>query len=76
MSNLYSRIDGDGEIMNVFSLKDRVAIITGSTKGIGHAIACRMAEQVQKWLYPAIIRKPVMRYGGVILRSMCWKKLY
>jgi len=34
--------------MNLFSLKDKVAIITGSTKGIGQAIAIRMVEQGAK----------------------------
>ena len=31
--------------MSLFDLKDKVAVITGSTKGIGKAIAVRMAEQ-------------------------------
>ena len=34
--------------MSLFSLDGRVALITGSTKGIGHAIALRMAEQGAK----------------------------
>lgn len=31
--------------MSLFDLKDKVAVITGSTKGIGKAIATRLAEQ-------------------------------
>ena len=31
--------------MSLFSLKSKVALITGSSKGIGQAIASRMAEQ-------------------------------
>ncbi|HJO12301.1 MAG: SDR family oxidoreductase [Gammaproteobacteria bacterium] len=34
--------------MSLFSLENKVAIITGSTKGIGKAIAVRMAEQGAK----------------------------
>ena len=34
--------------MSLFDLKDKVAVITGSTKGIGKAIAVRMAEQNAK----------------------------
>lgn len=34
--------------MSLFSLKDQVVLITGSTKGIGKAIAMRMAEQGAK----------------------------
>ena len=34
--------------MSLFDLKDKVAVITGSTKGIGKAIALRMAEQNAK----------------------------
>jgi len=34
--------------MNMFDLSDNVAIITGSTKGIGKAIAARMAEAGSK----------------------------
>ncbi|MBT8145359.1 MAG: short-chain dehydrogenase, partial [Gammaproteobacteria bacterium] len=31
--------------MSLFDLTGKVVLITGSTKGIGKAIACRMAEQ-------------------------------
>ncbi len=34
--------------MSLFSLKDKVVIVTGSSKGIGQAIAARMAEQGAK----------------------------
>lgn len=34
--------------MSLFSLEDKVVLITGSTKGIGKAIAMRMAEQGAK----------------------------
>ena len=34
--------------MSLFDLKDKVAVITGSTKGIGKAIAIRMAEHGAK----------------------------
>ena len=34
--------------MSLFSLEDKVVLITGSTKGIGKAIAVRMAEQGAK----------------------------
>jgi NAD(P)-dependent dehydrogenase (short-subunit alcohol dehydrogenase family) len=34
--------------MSIFSLKDKVAVITGSSKGIGRAIAERMAEHGAK----------------------------
>jgi len=34
--------------MSLFSLEGKVAVITGSTKGIGLAIANRMAEQGAK----------------------------
>lgn len=34
--------------MNLFDLKDQVAIITGSSRGIGKSIALRMAEHGAK----------------------------
>jgi NAD(P)-dependent dehydrogenase (short-subunit alcohol dehydrogenase family) len=34
--------------MSLFSLENKVVLITGSTKGIGKAIAMRMAEQGAK----------------------------
>ena len=34
--------------MSLFDLSDKVAVITGSTKGIGRAIAERMAEHGAK----------------------------
>ena len=34
--------------MELFDLSDRVAIITGSSKGIGKAIAARMAQHGAK----------------------------
>ena len=43
--------------MELFDLKGKVAVITGSSRGIGRAIAIRMAEHGAKVVVSS--RKPV-----------------
>jgi NAD(P)-dependent dehydrogenase (short-subunit alcohol dehydrogenase family) len=53
-----ARITWEETHMSMFDLTDKVAIITGSTKGIGKAIAARMAEAGAKVVVSS--RKPDM----------------
>src|SRR6202008_4967313 len=41
-------VEGQGTMSSLFDLSGKVAVITGSSKGIGRAIAERMAEQGAK----------------------------
>jgi NAD(P)-dependent dehydrogenase (short-subunit alcohol dehydrogenase family) len=64
--------------MSLFSLNDRVALITGSTKGIGKAIAVRMAEQGAKVVISSRnqdacdeVAKEIKDAGGEALAVAC-----
>lgn len=64
--------------MSLFSLNDRVALITGSTKGIGKAIAVRMAEQGAKVVISSRnqdacdeVAKEIKDAGGEALAIAC-----
>ena len=35
--------------MSLFDLTGKIAVVTGSSRGIGKAIAYRMAEQARGW---------------------------
>src|SRR3982751_1773354 len=53
---IQSRFNQQGRVMSLFDLTGKVAIITGSSRGIGKAIAERMAEHGAKVVISS--RKP------------------